>query len=323
MMRPEQQKTTATQEAAYWLVALEDAPEDAALRQRFDTWLNEAPENADAWMKTSGIYDQMAQIPPVHAHLWRRFRFPPQMARGAGHRRITATAAALAACLLVLFLPEMRLHFIADHMTATSEQRLLVLDDGSRVHLAPESAMEVTYNPETRQVALLEGEAFFEVTPDADRPFQVLAGGVETTVLGTAFDVHLSDGATTVAVHHGNVRVDRVGDRSSSSRHLGAGQWIRLTEAGEMGEGHMLAEDVAAWTDGQLVVRDRPIAAVVDDLRRYHNGAIFVTDGRLARLPVTGVYDPSDPEAALKALVEPHGGKVVRLSPWVLILSAN
>src|SRR5690606_41841419 len=40
---------------------------------------------------------------------------------------------------------------------------------------------------ETREVTLLEGEAFFSVSPDKTKPFIVHAQGIETRVLGTSF----------------------------------------------------------------------------------------------------------------------------------------
>lgn len=42
------QNAAATAEATYWLIALEEAPEDAALRARFTARLAERPTHAEA-----------------------------------------------------------------------------------------------------------------------------------------------------------------------------------------------------------------------------------------------------------------------------------
>jgi transmembrane sensor len=76
---------------------------------------------------------------------------------------------------------------------------------------------------------------------------------------------------------------------------------------------------VAPWLHGQIVARDRPMADVVDELRRYYGGAIVVADGTLHGRRVTGVYNLADPVAALRAIMGAHGGSVRQVSPWLLL----
>ncbi|MCJ2182560.1 TonB family protein [Novosphingobium sp. 1949] len=60
----------------------------------------------------------------------------------------------------------------ADALTTTATTRIVRLEDGSRVHLAPDSAI----GPAKRRVHLLRGEAWFDVHRDRARPFEVEAG---------------------------------------------------------------------------------------------------------------------------------------------------
>ncbi|NHE56570.1 FecR family protein [Cyclobacterium plantarum] len=64
------------------------------------------------------------------------------------------------------------------------------LADGTRVMLNAGSSLSYEENrfKEVRDV-FLQGEAFFEVAHDPDRPFTVNAGGVNTTALGTSFNI--------------------------------------------------------------------------------------------------------------------------------------
>ena len=64
------------------------------------------------------------------------------------------------------------------------------LADGTRVMLNAGSSLSYEENrfKEVRDV-FLEGEAFFEVAHDPDRPFTVNAGGIKTTALGTSFNI--------------------------------------------------------------------------------------------------------------------------------------
>jgi transmembrane sensor len=302
-------------EAARWLVALEEQPDDAALRARFVAWRDASPANAAAWTDTTHVYALMGQLPAVPvAAPQRNFR------RRVG---LGLAGAAIAACLAYLVVPSLVLRVQADHRTQTAELRSVRLDDGSVVHLGPESAVAVRYAAQERRVQLLKGEAFFDVTPDADRPFRVGARDIETTVLGTAFSVRLGDEAAAIGVRHGRVRVDQREAQPPRSETLGAGEWIRLPWQGQAHRGTVPVADVAAWVDGQIVARDRPMADVVDELRAYYAGLIVLTDTALGQQRITGVYNIADPVAALTAIAGAHGGSVRQFSSWVLVVGAR
>lgn len=330
----------ATTEAARWLVALEEDPEDEGLRADFAAWLAADPENPVAWAHTSDIYRMMATPPPMHAAHWAPYlaerdeaRAVPSAAGGAVRplrprprtRRLAfaAAAAALAACVALVLAPSLMLRLQADYVTATAETRSLRLADGSTVRLAPESAIEVAFAGSQRRVRLLKGEAFFEVTRDPGRPFQVASGRVETTVLGTAFDVRMGREGAAIAVRDGHVRVEYAGASPPVFAHLEPGDWISVGWNGRMARGAMPPAEAASWLHGQIVARDRPLAEIVDDLRRYYAGIIVLADDALGRQHVTGVYNVAEPVAALQAIVGAHGGAVRRISPWLLVVSGG
>ncbi|HEX8040241.1 MAG TPA: FecR domain-containing protein [Chryseosolibacter sp.] len=105
-------------------------------------------------------------------------------------------------------------------------ERLVSLEDGSRILLKPASELIVrsNFNKEKREVQL-KGEAFFHVKRDPARPFFVYANEVVTRVLGTSFRVsaYENDRDVTVAVKSGKVSVYASGadasGRSSKARH--------------------------------------------------------------------------------------------------------
>lgn len=315
--------------AAHWLLALEEEPADVDLRRRFETWLAESPENAAAWAGVSDVYDAIG-APAYVAHRNAR------ESRSAGAASVTrlddvrarrrrfllpAAALALAACLALLTLPGLLLRWQADHVTSVAESRSVVLDDGSMVRLAPGSAVEVLAGND-RGVRLLRGEALFEVVPDSARPFRVEAGAVETTVLGTVFDVRLLEHGALVSVREGEVRVDRAAAPRISER-LKAGDWARVEGSGPVVRGVVPPTEVAAWQRAQIVARDRAIEDIVEEVGRSYRGVVLVTDSALARQRVTGVYNLDDPAAALRAAAGVHGGVVRQVSPWLIVISPN
>lgn len=315
----------ASREATDWLIALREEPEDAALRARFDAWIDASPVNAAAWAETHHVDDLIGRARPAGPAREERKVLPVDFA-GTRARRIAilATASAMAACLMLVFAPGVLLWLQAAHMTSTAEIRALRLDDGSIVRLGPASAIDVAFAPTERRVRLLKGEAFFEIARDTSRPFTVESDDVRTTVLGTSFEVRLAgDGTTDVAVRDGVVHVAWDKAVPPVSEQLHAGDRVRIGGAGQVTRSSGPPDETAAWLHGQIVARDRSVADLVDELRRYHRGTIVIADGGLARERVTGVYNLSDPAVALRAVASAHGATVRQISPWLVVISRN
>lgn len=301
----------ALEAAVAWLIQAQDAPDDLALRSRIQAWIDQDRDHRRAWDQARQAWALLGESPAPErlAHL----------PRPRPWKRVTALA--LAACLAVAILPGLGARLVSDHRTGTGEMRLVVLDDGSQVHLAPQSALRLRHDPDQRGVDLLAGEAFFQIRPDPARPFVVRAQGVETRVLGTAFDVRLNHDSVRVAVQSGLVAVTRDG---APATHLGAGDALDVDRADGTARLQQVATtEVAGWRDGALFFVDTPIAEVVDNLRRYHSGWIVLPDSDLGRQRVTGLYDPRDMPRALSALVRPAGGQVRTVSPWIIIVSGS
>jgi len=312
--------------ASEWLAALLERPDDDALRRRIDAWTAADPANAADWAEIARTYEVIGRTPPAHRDEWAGYA----AGRGGGagrwrwpRRAAVGLAAALAACLLLAAIPAFQLRLIADHVTATAELRTVLLDDGSSVRLGPESAIAVAYAARERAVRLLRGQAFFQVVPDPDRPFRVRASLVEATVLGTDFEMRLDDRGAGVAVRRGSVRVESDDVVPPALETLAAGDWVALAVPGGVTRGVQPPGRVAAWLQGRLIAKDRPVDDVVDELRRYYGGLVILRGEALAGQPLTGIYDLSDPLAALEAVAAALDAKLYRLTPWLLVISAG
>jgi transmembrane sensor len=327
-------------EAASWFLRVTDDPNDPQLRDQVAAWRGQSALHQEIWDRTCSAYDVLGKTPPAHEDHWKPYASSQKGAAGARDaatvtrfsvstprrstrkRRVLASAAvaALAACIAFLVLPGLLVRWNADIVTSTAEVRVLDLEDGSRVHLAPESAVDVAFTDGERRIRLLAGRAFFEVKRDVVRPFTVVSGDFVTTVLGTKFDVHLANAGISVAVREGQVRVvDQ--RRPSAAQDLRSGDMLRWETAGGPTLATIPASDVGDWSEGRLVVRHRPVAEVVDRLRGYYGGVIVINDSAFAHLEVSGVYDPKDPVTTLDNLARLHGATLRRLSPWLVIVT--
>lgn len=99
------------------------------------------------------------------------------------------------------------------YQTGNGEIKQITLPDSSQVWLSARSMLSYpkVFEGKYRKVLLQQGQAFFAVTRDTERPFIVEnKQGVQTRVLGTSFSVTTdsSDATVQVAVKTGKVRVD-------------------------------------------------------------------------------------------------------------------
>lgn len=294
-----------------------------AVQSELKAWIAASEMNARAWALAEKTWRITGSALPRFAHEWpeRRTRPGPRRvsrARAAG-MALVAMAASIA---FVLFLPELRLRLTADHMTVTAESRQITLEDGSTVQLAPASAIATAFGGDRREVALLGGEAFFQVVSDPLRPFSVRAADMTVTVTGTAFDVGFTDRMLSVAVDSGAVEVVRRGQDGQRHFALGPGQSLAVDRrTGAIVEGRIATQLVAAWRSGRLIVDNGTLADAAEILGRYHSGAILIPDERLRESRVTGVFDLEDPVRALRVLSAPYGGVVRQITPYVVVLT--
>ena len=322
------------EEAMDWLLKLERAPDDEALRAELAAWRRRSEAHDQAYRSVARMWRLAGDLPPDYAAKVEA-RSPletgrdtaiPQRSIRMGRRRLRPTriasgmAIAVAACLLIFAAPSVELHLRADHMTGVGEVRSVRLDDGSIMHLAAESAAAVDFEPARRNIRLLAGQAFFDVVGDAERPFVVATEGLFVTVTGTGFAVDRSPDETSVAVESGSVSVLvdsgdmpafrlQPGDRLSRTPPDGAAVLSKVPPG-----------TVAAWRTGQLVVDGVRLARVIDEISRYHQGVIWLRDAALAEKRVTGVFSLRDPAAALETAAGAHNADVTAVTPYLLVI---
>lgn len=88
------------------------------------------------------------------------------------------------------------------------QNKTVVLCDGTKVELSPGS--NIRYGQDfnrTERTVILEGEAFFDVVRNPEKPFLVISNGLVTRVLGTSFVISSNEREVTVSVKTGRVEV--------------------------------------------------------------------------------------------------------------------
>ncbi|CAM3603826.1 Protein FecR [Pseudomonas reidholzensis] len=319
-MMPADPVSSRRDQALDWLLRVQQAPHDTQLRAELAQWCARDVANAEAYGKAERIWRLTGQLAPATAEQWPQAMPATAVAMPAGRptrRRRYWLGAAVAACLMIAVAPSLTLRLQADYRTVQGETRDVTLADGSVVQMDSDTAIAVDYHGSQRDVRLLSGQAFFKVTPDKSKPFHVRAAEVRVTVTGTAFNVELRPGRVDVDVEHGSVRVDDAKRALASA--LTAGQRLRYVD-GRVQVRTFQPSQAAAWRQGQLIADETTVAELVEALGRYLPGKVVLRDQGLGEKRVTGVYDLHNPQAALSAVVRPHGGKVTTYGPWLVVL---
>lgn len=93
------------------------------------------------------------------------------------------------------------------YVTGIGEQRMVDLEDHSRITLDAATQLQVRFTQDARLIYLREGQAQFFVAKDPSRPFKVIAGNQTIIAVGTVFTVEYVDEKVHVAMMEGRVAV--------------------------------------------------------------------------------------------------------------------
>ncbi len=160
------------------------------------------------------------------------------------------------------------------------ERKQIVFQDGTKVWLNAGSVISYPqrFSLKERRVRL-DGEAYFEVEPNARRPFVIGTGGLTSVqVTGTELDVRSFGDEPTIEV----VLVSGKADFVSGEETFSISPRQRLTYNRSDGKVSLSVEEGAAgaglWKDNVIAFRDTPLQEVIETLGRWYGISFEVRD---------------------------------------------
>lgn len=160
--------------------------------------------------------------------------------------------------------------------------QMVTLPDSSRVWLNASSTLSYNRAFNKNRELKLDGEAFFDVTPDPSHPFSVDAGGIETLVLGTSFNIkaYKDDKSTKVSVITGKVKIT---DESSQLAVLNPLQELQFDRTSRLSNVSMPdTNNVLAWQKGELRFSGQTLADIASTLERWYDVSINFSNPGMA-----------------------------------------
>lgn len=265
------------------------------------------------------------------------------------HRKISFSFGKAAAVLLIVFLSGY-ITFTLAHRTKVAplanyeitvpagSKTKLKLPDGSEVWLNSQSKLSYAsnYNQTAREVKL-EGEGYFKVAHNTERPFLVHTSKISIRALGTEFNVkcYSDEGLIETTLVKGSVKIEQNAAKTSSNANavilkpneklifvkqtgklysdslqisLKAGMQPGVTAAKEEVREEKIivnaidVKPLIAWKEDKLVFSGEKFEEIKPRLERWYGVSIQIQDNNILSYRFKGSFEKETLEQALAAL---------------------
>ena len=223
-------------------------------------WLEADSDHRAAFKRLSLLDDILPElIPAPPKRQWRQVGFQPSRWSAASFGALAA--AFVAVITLSVFMAQSSYYSIE---TGSGEQRVIALDDGSRIELNGDT--QITLSKDDPRFAVLErGEALFTVVHNDRDPFIVEVGDAVVQDAGTVFNIIRSGETTEVGVSEGLVIFNPEYEKLS----LAPGRGLRVVGRGRAPEMFSIpTAAVGSWQRNQLTYNGADMGRIAQDLSR-------------------------------------------------------
>lgn len=193
------------------------------------------------------------------------------------------------------------------YQSPLGQRQTILLPDSSTVILNSNSRLTVSshFNTKDREVRL-EGNAFFDVARDKDRPFIVWTGSMATKALGTAFYVHGDKRMgkdIRVDLLEGKVELKDTAMKSTGGRLLlYPGETGKKVSSGDLQRSLFDAEKLQSWISGKLSFNRTPVNQALAQLESWYGIDIKVERKALQGKTINGDYHDAALQDILKVI---------------------
>ena len=156
----------------------------------------------------------------------------------------------------------------------------LELADGTRVWLNAESRLRypVAFTGKERKVEM-EGEVYFEVAKNKEKPFIVTVNGVDIRVLGTSFNVSAYQEDVVTTLVEGKVQLKKGNEQvilSPNQQAIWSDDEFRVKQVD--------ARNFVLWKERVFYFEDVDLETILDDMARWYNVNIFYMNPALKEM---------------------------------------
>jgi len=307
-----------TEDALSLVTRYLDDPENNHLQEEVAAFRASSEENERFFNEIKQVWTYAEKTKPLSGRkkkdISKNFRRVLKISAGTGRSMAIWTrsiAASLFICALGYWFwqqtkgPEYLTKITGDQIDS------VILSDHSVVRIAKESELRypIRFIGSTREVSLVRGQAFFEITKDKRHPFKVNMGESNVTVLGTSFNINLTDSTIVLGVKTGKVQFLPYHDAVASI--LTAGQAISYATQQKILASHS-AQNQDAWISGELIFVDTPLEEVCQQLGAYYGVEIVLHHKQRTQKKLNARFKNQPLDDVLEVLNETYNLKITK-----------
>jgi transmembrane sensor len=312
-------------QAMEWLAHLSSGRATEADAEALKRWCGQDRAHAEAFAEANLLWNVLG--PAAHNVAARttapaqanRVWSQPSLGRRAflGGAAVTAAAAGYLVVRPPLDLWPSASEWLAEHRTATGEQRRIAMADGAAVEMNTQTSLNVgTAVDGAGQIELIAGEAAVTTGENARRPFVVIAAQGRTSATNAKFDVRLDGPTVCVTCLDGTIEVAHGG------RTVPVRQKEQVTY-GNRGLGQVIGVDpavVTSWRTGVLIFHREPLIRVVNEINRYRPGRIVLVNAALEQRQIDASFRLDRLDDVIPQVEQVFGARVTRLPGGIVLL---
>ena len=289
--------------AAHWLMLLhsddkstrgEFSPKDA---QACTIWRQAHPAHEQAWQRVQNIQAKLAQL-PSDTGMKTLNRSTRAQYLSLDRRSLIALIMATPVGYLTYSVAPWQ-SWSADYSTNTGEQRKVILDDGSELHLNTNTLVDVRFSQQQRLVILRQGEIYI-TTSTNPRPFLVQTSQGQLRPIGTRFTVRDMADKQQILLSVLNGVVEATTKLSALSKQVPAGQQVVLSSK-KLSDVTPITHNADAWLNGIFYARNMRLDDFINEISRYHVG-LLRCDPAVAQVRISGAFQLKDTREIINAL---------------------
>jgi ferric-dicitrate binding protein FerR (iron transport regulator) len=194
--------------------------------------------------------------------------------------------------LLLLALPLLWSDSMTTVVADAGARRSLELAEGTNIILHAGSTLDYSLTRNERQTKL-DGEAYFDVARDPDRPFEVITDLGKVTVLGTSFNVSARAAVLRVTCTEGRVSVVPFG--RDTAYLLTAGREVEVDPAGLATVATVDTAGALDWLEGRSTFSGARLSEVIREIEEQYGISVRLAPAIDASQRITTQFDHGEP----------------------------
>ena len=274
-------------------------------REAMEAWMADSEENAKYIEQLKSLWANAESFSLLDSidldQNWQGVQSKVNQQKAGNSKIFWRIAAAVVFIVSASFLAKSLLYSPPEQLSITAqEQSDFTLPDGSVVTLKKGATLKYPEEFEDERRVTFEGEAFFDVVSNPQKPFIINADDTETMVLGTSFNLK------TATSHTGFELVLVEGKVSFSTPNekvvLTPGQRVSLGANGLLEKTENTNRNFQAWQTGTLVFENAKMSDVFQDIGNAYNVRFEMENAAFASCTLTARYDQEDLDSILNTL---------------------